>query len=644
MNEPFRIPLLALGALVLVFTPVTAGDHSAPGASAAPGGRPTSPQAVAFSPDGAWLAASDPTGSAVWLVEQGGGGEARRIELAGEPRGVAWTESGSLLVAEYGAGSVAEIEAGAGRVLRRFGVGRYPKGVAVVPGGERVLVTDSAIAEVSVIDLATGAEQARLPVSREPGAIAVTPDGKTAVVANELPAGAATTARRGAVLSLLDLDILGRRRDVRLPAGSTGVHGVAVGAGGRWAYAVHIVARTNVPTTQLERGWVNTNALSVIDLERGEVYATLLLDHPFEGAADPWDVVATSDGRVLWITLSGVHEAARIDLEPLHRFLDGGLPEGHPLANSGAYSPGTESVWLRIKNDPNERAELVNDLAALHAADLIERRKLGGKGPRGAAVSPDGATLAIALHFSGEVLLCDAKDGTPRARLALGGSRNPDQAELGREYFHDATLCFQHWLSCATCHPNEARVDGMNWDLLNDGIGNPKNLKSLLLADRTPPMMWRGVREDMPHAVEKGFFMLLRVPQEGEVEAVEAYLRSLRPRPSPYLESGGLSEAARRGEELFLSARTACAVCHPGPLFTDLQRHDVGTRGELDRVDEFDTPSLVELYRTAPYLHDGRAATLREVLLDDNRGDRHGFTSELTEEQLADLVAYLLSL
>jgi len=638
LTEPARIPILVLATLVPAFVsaPATGSAFLETG--------PTSPEAVAFSGDGSRLAASDPTGGAVWLIEVEDGAT-RRIELRGEPRGVAWTETGSLLVAEYGAGSVAEVDAGAGRVLRRFEVGRYPKGIAVVPGSECVLVTDSAVAEVSVLDLPSGAELARLPVSREPGALAVTPDGKTAVVANQLPAGAATKARRGAVLSLLDLEVLGRRRDVRLPAGSTDVNGIAIGASGRWAYAVHIVARTNVPTTQLERGWVNTNALSVIDLERGEVYATLLLDHPFEGAADPWDVVATPDGKALWITLSGVHEAVRIDLERLHPFLDGGLPEGHPLSNSGAYSPGTESVWLRIQRDPSQRAELVNDLAALHAADLIERRKLGGKGPRGAALSPDGATLAIALHFAGEVLLCDAKDGAPRARLALGGPRNPDQAELGREYFHDATLCFQHWLSCATCHPNGARVDGMNWDLLNDGIGNPKNLKSLLLADRTPPMMWRGVREDMHHAVEKGFFMLLRVPQEGEVEAVEAYLRSLRPQPSPYLEpGGGLSVAARRGEELFLSARTACAVCHPGPLFTDLLRHDVGTRGELDRVDEFDTPTLIELYRTAPYLHDGRAATLREVLLDENRGDRHGFTAELTEEQLADLVAYLLSL
>ena len=644
MNALYRIPFLALIGLVVALGVTAAGGWPAPEAESLPVTPLTSPEDIAFSSDGAHLAISDPTGGAVWLIESATS-ETRRIELRGEPRGVAWTAGGRILVAEYGAGSVAEVDPQGTRVVRRFAVGRYPKGIVVVPGGELALVTNSAIGDVSVIDLASGEERARLPVSREPAAIAVTPDGRAAVVANLLPGGAATSARRGAVLSLLDLVTLGKRRDVRLPAGSTSVHGVTVGPKGRWAYAVHIVARTNVPTTQLERGWVNTNAVSVVDLERGEVFATLLLDHPFEGAADPWDVVATPDGSTLWITLSGVHQLARIDLEQLHRFLAGGLPKDHPLASSGAYSAGTESIWLRIKNDSSQRAELVNDLAALHAADLIERQKLEGKGPRGVAVSPDGGTVAVALHFSGTVLVCDAKDGAKRGSVTLGGPRRPDEVALGREHFHDATLCFQHWLSCATCHPNEGRIDGMNWDLLNDGIGNPKNLKSLLLSSRTPPMMWRGVREDMPMAVRKGFHMLLREPQESELEAVEAYLRSLEPQPSPHLDPGGaLSPSARRGEELFHGEDTGCAACHPAPLFTDLERHDVGTRGPLDREDRFDTPSLIELYRTAPYLHDGRAATLREVLLDDNRGNRHGFTSDLSEEQLADLIVYLLSL
>jgi hypothetical protein len=158
-------------------------------------------------------------------------------------------------------------------------------------------------------------------------------------------------------------------------------------------------------------------------------------------------------------------------------------------------------------------------------------------------------------------------------------------------------------------------------------------------------MMWRGIREDMPFAVRKGFHLLLREPQPGELEAVEAYLHSLTPRPSPHLEvDGSFSPAAQRGLELFHGDLTGCAACHPPPLFTDLELHDVGTRGPLDRSELFDTPSLVELYRTAPYLHDGRSATLLKLLLDNQKEDRHGITSELTREEIGDLVEYLKSL
>jgi cytochrome c peroxidase len=47
----------------------------------------------------------------------------------------------------------------------------------------------------------------------------------------------------------------------------------------------------------------------------------------------------------------------------------------------------------------------------------------------------------------------------------------------GEFVFHDARHCFQRWLSCSTCHP-DARVDGMNWDRVNDGVGSPKNARS----------------------------------------------------------------------------------------------------------------------------------------------------------------------
>ena len=139
------------------------------------------------------------------------------------------------------------------------------------------------------------------------------------------------------------------------------------------------------------------------------------------------------------------------------------------------------------------------------------------------------------------------------------------EARHGEMVFHDATLCFQHWHSCATCHP-DARADALNWDLMNDGYGNPKNTKSMLLAHRTPPAMSEGVREDAEMAVRAGFRNILFTQvAEADAKAVDAYLKSLEPVPSPYLIHGRPSGAANRGKDLFFSNRVGCGSAIPRP-------------------------------------------------------------------------------
>jgi cytochrome c peroxidase len=272
--------------------------------------------------------------------------------------------------------------------------------------------------------------------------------------------------------------------------------------------------------------------------------------------------------------------------------------------------------------------------------------RLSGKGPRGVAVRPDGSRLAVAMYFSGGVALVEAADGRPVRTVALGPQSPADAVRRGEAVFHDATYCYQHWMSCATCHP-DGRTDGLNWDLMNDGTGNPKNTRSLALSHQTPPTMSLGVRPDMATAADAGFrFILFKEPGAAALEDVKAYIRSLRPEPSPRLRGGRLSRTAERGKTVFETPRTGCIRCHPPPLFTDLKAYDVGTHAETDyqRETVFDTPTLREAWRTGPYLHHGKAATLREVLTVFNDGDRHGETSHLSAADLDALVAYLESL
>jgi cytochrome c peroxidase len=212
----------------------------------------------------------------------------------------------------------------------------------------------------------------------------------------------------------------------------------------------------------------------------------------------------------------------------------------------------------------------------------------------------------------------------------------------GEFLFNDAGHCFQQWQSCVSCHPADARSDGLNWDLLNDGIGNPKNSKSLLLSHETPPVMMTGIRADAETAVRAGikYIQFASLP-DADASAIDAYLKALEPVPSPYLVNGELIESAIRGKTIFGKAQ--CNLCHGPPLYTNKQKYEVGTGIGREKHTMFDTPTLIEVWRTAPYLHDGRAATMEEVLVEFNPEDKHGVTSNLSDEEINDLVEFILS-
>lgn len=592
-----------------------------------------SPFDAAFSPDGKTLAVSDRTAKCVLLIDSKTWKIAGEIALKGEGAGLAWKADGTLLYcAERDMDSVAEINVASRQIAREIAVGPRPVGLGLVPGRNLLLSCNSIMPFVTATDLASGKAAASIPATRDPYFVALTPNQKLAVVGNLLPGGAADQPAHAADLSLINPETLKCEASIHLPAGSTAVRQIAISPDGRWAYAVHTVGRTNVPITQLDRGWVNTNALSIIDLNARALFATLLLDRIYEGSADPWGTVLDAEGKTLWISLAGTREVARVDVGALQKLLAGEITDKHL------------GIWQEIRKDPKQRAQLVNDLAALYAAGLLEKLPVAGDGPRGIALSPDGKTLAVCLYYSGKIAMIDTKSRSTFCEVALPNNPAPDIERQGEIAFHDATTTFQHWLSCATCHPSDQRMDGLNWDNLNDGIGNPKNTKSLVFSHLTPPTTWQAVRENLDESVEAGFrHIKFREPSKAELESVRAYLRSLKPEKSPFLKPNGeLTDAAKRGKRIFDSA--GCAECHSGALYTDQILHDVGTKRSFDNTSKFDTPSLVETWRTAPYLHDGSAATLEDVFKKLNPNNKHGETSELSKEDLNALLEYVNSL
>ncbi len=556
-----------------------------------------------------------------------------RIPVAPSPSGLALSADGARLYVTCAgpASTVCIVDTVKGKVTDHFPAGYQAQSPVLSPDGRTLYVCNRFNDDVSVFDLATRKEVRRIAVAREPFSAAVTSDGQRLLVVNHIHAGRSDVDVVASSVTVIDLVAGKVLKEIALPNGSTLLREIRVSPDGRHAVVAHILARFHLPTTQIERGWINSNAGSIIDLSELKLLNTVLFDNIDSGAATPWAVAWSGDGRQLLVTHAGTHELSVVDFPALLAKLakvPAALEAGKPVDYTSA---------------SRTAADVPNDLSFL--VGVRQRIKLSGKGPRSLAVA--GSRAWVANYFSDTLNSVDLASDRMRVEcVSLGAAPQMTIARIGESHFNDATLCFQGWQACSSCHSHDARVDGLNWDNLNDGIGNPKNAKSLLLSFSTPPSMWLGVRSNAHVAVRAGIRNSLFTVQPPEVaDAIDDYFKSLKPMPSPRLVKGKLSPAAERGKKLFSSEAVGCADCHKGTHYTDMKFHDIGTVGKFDQPnDRFDTPSLIEVWRSGPYLHDGRAATIRDILTSFNRDDQHGSTSHLTSKQIDDLVEYVLSL
>jgi len=538
------------------------------------------------------------------------------IDVPAEPTGLTLSADEAYLYVTCAApqGCLCVIDTAGKLPAKQIPVGNHPCSPVLSPDGNMIYVCNRFSNDVSVISLKKDKQIARINVLREPYAADITPDGKWLYVGHHLPEGPADTGFIACKVSVINTKTMEVDIAISLPNGSTGLRGVTVSNDGRYVYVTHILSRYTVPTSQLERGWINTNALSIIDAHNKELIDTVLLDDIDNGAANPWAVGCTNDGKYICVSHAGTDELSIIDASAL------------------------------LDKITNLKFEISNQLSFLYG--IRKRINLPGKGPRALAII--GSKVYVAEYFTDSITIVDLNEKLVTRQSPIvshdsieDGRLKMDVRRRGEMLFNDASLCFQQWQSCASCHP-DGRSDALNWDLLNDGIGNPKNSKSLLLSHETPPTMITGVRDRAETAVRAGIMHIqFMMRPEQDAVAIDEYLKLLKAVPSPFLVNGKLSKAARRGRKIFKNA--GCAACHSGPLYTDLQKYDVGVGKGLDKDRKFDTPTLVEVWRAAPYLYDGRAATIKEVLTTHNPDDKHGVTSNLTEAEINDLAEFVLS-
>lgn len=280
----------------------------------------------------------------------------------------------------------------------------------------------------------------------------------------------------------------------------------------------------------------------------------------------------------------------------------------------------------------------------------------------------------------------------PAMAIPFDNPMTADKIALGRDLFNDTKLSGDGTRSCATCHqPDKAFQDGVAGfaglrgrpldrntpGLLNIGFaprlfvdGRAASLEEQALGPVTnPDEMGRApghavdlIRADPVYRARFSAVFGSPVSESTVAKALAAYQRTLISGIAPFDrwaagDVSAISPAAARGFAVF-AGRGNCLSCHSGTNFTDGKFHDVGLpsadpgRGTITkRVRDdhtFRTPSLREIGRTAPYMHDGSLASL-EAVVDHYSDDvaRRPHTprpARLNPQQKSDLVAFLRTL
>jgi YVTN family beta-propeller protein len=587
------------------------------------------PVNLAFRPDGreVWVAC-EASGSVV-VVDATKRVKAAEVPVGGQATDIVFSPDGArAYVTSRLNDSVVVIDVATRKVQRSLPVADEPHGIAIDPSGKTLFVMGTAFDAVSVVDVATGKETKRLAASRNPWSPALSPDGKRLLVTNALSRFVPFRTPPMSEVTVFDVD--GQKVEDRwLVPESNLLLGVAWHPSGEFALATLNRTKNLVPMARILQGWTITNGVAVL-WKDGRV-DQLLLDEPQRYFADVTDVAITPDGRKAFATSAGTDRVVVIDVGKLVALVERASAE-------------------------DRRDVLPNWLGA--SAEFVVARVPVRANPRGITVAPDGSTAWVANTLDDSLSVIDVGGNEAVARVDLGGPKKVTHLRWGEQLFHSANITFQRQFSCATCHP-DGHVDGLTYDIEADGIGvSPVDNRTLRGIYDTDPFKWEGTNPSLARqcgARLAVFFTRLAPFPPEELRALNDYTVTIPRPPNRHRPLGArLTEAQRRGKVIFERTRTndgreippegQCLFCHFPPYFTDRQQRDVGTKQPTDRQGEFDVPHLNNIYDSAPYLHNGMANTLEEIWTVHNPYDTHGYTNDMTKDQLNDLIEYLKTL
>lgn len=596
--------------------------------------------ALTLTANGATLLVVNPDSNSLTLVDTTSHQVLAELPVGVDPRTVTVDDTaGRAYVANRGSDTISVVDLAARAVITDVAVGYRPYGVVVDPEGKRLYVAEQGSDTVQIFNTIDLSSAARISVSDRPSGLLLTPDGHTLYVTHllsnqitvvhvrehilYLPIVLRTTVMSWRVRAIDSSEAVSTFNsqlstfNLALFSDSNLVQSLVLSPDGTRAYVPHTVS--NSGKTELTFDTTVFPKVAVIDLVTqqhltDQQIALEVLDPP--GVGLPFDTAMTPDGRELWVVNAASNDLSVVDLDT--RRLVAHIEVGH--------------------------------------------------NPRAIVISPDGTTAYVNNTLAGTVSVLDTAVYTVTEVITTTQIPLPPALLNGKRLFHssdDPRMSRAQWISCNTCH-FEGEHDGRTWFF---GFAGPRNTTSLLGMIETYPLRWSGEWDesaDSEYANRQENFgsgliegamncaifppdCVHQPPNQGrsyDLDSLALFLDSLAVVPSPgHTHGKPLGAAETRGAAIFEDPALGCIICHPPPLYTDLQMHDVGTATPDERIGPaYDTPTLRGLYDSAPYFHDGSAATLYETLTRQSPGDEHDVRDQLTEDEIADLIAFLKAL
>ncbi len=581
----------------------------------------TSNSLLDVSPDGKYLLAANADNATVTVVDTQGRKALREIKVGDKPESVTWIGAGPLAAAAvYKENQVVIFNTQNGGLVRRIPVSPEPYGIVADKAGKRAWVTHEYPGTISEIDLENHKVLREIKAGAFLRGMALSPDEKCLYVAEfytgilravDLASGKVADSWKGH-----STDNLARH--------------VALHPRRPKAYLAHL---RSMVTVNDGSGSIFPH-LSICDLKPGEGRRRNAFGmdtfNNLSVVTNPWETALSPDAKRLYVIYAATNDM---------------------------------NVCNVVDDDYNEM-DRVGGLVRL------------GNNPRAVRVSPDSKTVYIynAMDFAVAVYNADMKFLATIKVCDPPATKTPEWVR-GKILFNTSNppLSSRRWVACSSCHP-DGHHDARVWQ-------QPEGLRKTTAffgMAHTHPLHWSADRDEVqdfeftirsqlmqgrglltgPIKSKRGFEKVeLEEKTSGrskDLDALAIYCNSFDFPLSPHIQAPGkLKPEAERGKKLFFSKEVGCAGCHSGPYFTDSSlkkpfvMHDVGT-GNDDPTEKmgaiYDTPTLLGIYRTAPYLHHGKAKTLHEVLTVFNKQDKHGRTSHLKKDELDDLAAFLQAL